>query len=215
MTAQRYVREVGKLLKCSSSKKKEVKAQLLAQINEKTDKGEPLDKVLGELGIPWDYANLYNDRFDRAERKKAKREKNIRRALIAAAIIAVIIVIARINLPSWSAIEDGGIFDAAQVEDEALRIIALFNSGDYDGLVESMNDEMQETLNAAKLSYAKAQFNGNFGAFKGIEEKAFSQAEQRGEKYAVAQIKASYENVTVSYTITFDADMKLAGIYFR
>ena len=48
MTAERYVKEVGKLLKCRASKKKEVKRQLLAEINRAAANGEPLEGVLGQ-----------------------------------------------------------------------------------------------------------------------------------------------------------------------
>ena len=38
---------------------------------------------------------------------------------------------------------------------------------------------------------------------------------QNGEHYAIAQVTVSYENVNVVYTLTYDADMKLAGLYMR
>ncbi len=75
MTAKKYVEEVGKLLKCRMAKKKEIKRQLLSEINDAVAKGETVDAVLKRMGIPWDYANQYNDRFDKAEWKAAKREK--------------------------------------------------------------------------------------------------------------------------------------------
>ncbi len=90
MTAERYVKEVGKLLKCRASKKKEVKRQLLAEINRAAANGEPLEDVLGRMGIPWDYANRYNDNFDKAERKAAKRERALKIWGIVLLVLAVL-----------------------------------------------------------------------------------------------------------------------------
>ena len=38
---------------------------------------------------------------------------------------------------------------------------------------------------------------------------------QHGNLYAFAQQEAKYENVTVIYSLTFDENMKLVGLYIR
>ena len=38
---------------------------------------------------------------------------------------------------------------------------------------------------------------------------------QRGQKFAIAQLNVSYENISVTYTLTFDDKMKLAGFYIK
>ena len=38
---------------------------------------------------------------------------------------------------------------------------------------------------------------------------------QHGNLYAFAQQEAKYENVTVVYSLTFDENMKLVGLYIR
>lgn len=35
------------------------------------------------------------------------------------------------------------------------------------------------------------------------------------EKYVVGQVTVNYENTNVTYTITFDEDLKLAGLYMK
>lgn len=101
MTAKKYVEEVGKLLKCRRAKKKEIKRQLLSEINDAVAKGETVDAVLKRMGIPWDYANQYNDRFDKAEWKAAKREK-------AMLIWGIVLVISLLYLDSYIEIFRGG-----------------------------------------------------------------------------------------------------------
>ncbi|MDE5823552.1 MAG: hypothetical protein K2H91_02555 [Lachnospiraceae bacterium] len=52
MTAEQYAKEVGKLLKCRASKKKEIKSQLVTEINSAVAKGADLEDVLNHMGIP-------------------------------------------------------------------------------------------------------------------------------------------------------------------
>lgn len=41
------------------------------------------------------------------------------------------------------------------------------------------------------------------------------EVQQMGQSFAVCQTTVIYENVTVVYTITFDEEMNLAGLYMR
>ena len=78
MTAEKYVKEVSKLLKCRTAKKKAIRDKLLSDINSAVASGERLEDVFAKMGIPWDYANRYNDNFDKAEKAAARREKTIK-----------------------------------------------------------------------------------------------------------------------------------------
>ena len=42
-----------------------------------------------------------------------------------------------------------------------------------------------------------------------------SEIRQNGQRYVVVQVAVTYENVNVTYTITFDENMKLAGLYMK
>lgn len=215
MTAEQYVNEVAKLLKCRAGRKKEVKKQLLADIHAAVEGGKTLEAVLAEMGIPWDFANLYNDRFDNAERKAAKREKRLRAAFLALLILAVAVGILYSKLPKWKEISESAVFSEEQVRSGAERIIGFYNDNDYDSIVACMNEEMGEELNGATIRYAKQQLCADFGALKSMEEISILEAVQEGEPYAMTRIRAVYENVSVVYAVTFDADMKLAGFYVK
>jgi len=41
------------------------------------------------------------------------------------------------------------------------------------------------------------------------------EVEQAGQKMAVIEIVANYENVTVIYQLSFDKNIKLSGLYLR
>lgn len=215
MTAEQYVNEVAKLLKCRTSKKREVKKQLLLDINTAVEHGRTLEEVLSEMGIPWDFANLYNDKFDKAEKRAAKREKRLRTALIVVIILAVLVGILYSKLPKWKDISESTVFTEEQVQSEAERIIGFYNDEDYDSIVACMNEEMREGLNGATLKYARQQLCEDFGDFESLGEMSVSEAVQEGMAYAMVRVSAAYHNIRVVYTITFDAEMRLAGFYVK
>ena len=119
MTAEKYVKEVAKLLKCRASKKKEIKDKLLADIHSAVASGEKLEDVLAKMGIPWDYANRYNDNFDKAEQTAARREKTrkIWGIIIAALVIAGVLIYW--NMPKWSDISESTVFSEETVQKAA------------------------------------------------------------------------------------------------
>lgn len=215
MTAERYVREVGKLLKCRTSKKREVKQQLLQEIHSAVAGGEDLEDVLKRLGIPWDYANRYNENFDSAELKAAKRERRLKRWGAALVVIAVILGMIYWWLPKWSDISESTLFSEEQVKDQAREVIKLYSENDFQSVILSMNEDMKQVLNAAALQYTKSQINEDFGELTAFGNMYVSEARQNGKSYAVVQVGVSYSNTSVTYTITYDEDMKLAGFYVK
>ena len=70
-------------------------------------------------------------------------------------------------------------------------------------------------LTAESMKAAKKTVSEEFGEKQ--ETKSFygQEVTQKGKHYAVCQIQISYENVSVIYTLTFDQDMKLAGIFLK
>ncbi|MDE7204167.1 MAG: DUF3887 domain-containing protein [Lachnospiraceae bacterium] len=215
MTAEQYAKEVGKLLKCRASKKKEIKSQLVSKINSAVAKGEDLEDVLNRMGIPWDYANRYNDYFDKAERKAAKRERALKTWGIVLLISAVLIAVVYWNLPKWSDISESTVFSEDRVKAEAEEIIRLYSDNDFQAVTARMNDDMKQVLNAATLQYTKSQMKENFGDLLAFGNMYASEAKQNDRLYAMVQVSVSYTNMSVTYTITFDADMKLAGFYVK
>ena len=216
MTAEKYVKEVSKLLKCRSAKKKEIKDKLLSDINRAVTAGERLEDVLARMGIPWDYANRYNDNFDKAERKAAKREKTMKIWGIVIVVIMAIIGLVYWYMPKWSDISESTVFSEDQVRTTAEEIITLYSNDEYEAVVAYMTDEMKEVLNVPTLQVSKSQLvTADFGALQSFGQMYISEAKQGRKKYAMVQVSVSYTNTSVVYTLTFDADMKLAGFYVK
>lgn len=216
MTAEKYVKEVAKLLKCRASKKKEIKDKLLSEITSAVATGESLENVLAKMGIPWDFANRYNDNFDKEEKKAAKREKTLKIWGIALLVIAIIIGIIYWYMPKWSDISESTVFREEQVQTTAEEIIRLYSDDEYEAVVAYMTDDMKEVLNAPTLSLSKAQLvTEDFGELQSFGQMDISEAKQGRKHFAMVQVSVSYANTSVAYTLTFDANMKLAGFYVK
>lgn len=216
MTAEKYVKEVGKLLKCRASQKKKIKAELLEKINKEVGQGRSLEDVLSQLGIPWDYANRYNDNFDKAERNAARREKKLKILAAVAAVFAVLVLILYWYMPKWSDIGESAVFNGQQVKETAENIIRLYSDDEYEAVVEYMTDDMKKVLNAPTLQLSKGQLaTADFGKLLAFGEMYASEAKQGSEFFAMVQVSVSYENTSIAYTLTFDEEMKLAGFYLK
>ena len=216
MTAEKYVKEVSKLLKCRSAKKKEIQDKLLSDINSAVAAGEPLEDVLAEMGIPWDYANRYNDNFDKAEKKAARREKTMKIWGIVLVVLVAVIGLVYWNMPKWGDISESTVFNEQQVRTAAEKIITLYGNDEYEAVVAYMTDDMKEVLNVPTLQVSKSQLvTADFGELQSFGQMDISEAKQGRKTFAMVQVSVSYTNTSVDYTLTFDAEMKLAGFYVK
>ena len=50
MTAEQYVNSIAKKIKCSGAKRKDIKQQLLTDINSRMTGGETLDDIISKMG---------------------------------------------------------------------------------------------------------------------------------------------------------------------
>lgn len=114
-----------------------------------------------------------------------------------------------------SGLKNSTIFSESVVEMEIKHVIELLDQEDYDTLQEISTDTMKESLTPEVWGEAKVQFAEDWGALETLGKMYFSEAEQDGEPMACGQVKATYENVKVTYTLVFDKEMKLAGLYIQ
>lgn len=167
------------------------------------------------MGIPWDYANRYNDNFDKAERKAAKRERALKIWGIVLLVLAVLTAVVYWNLPKWSDISESSVFSEERVKAQAEEIIRLYSDNEFEAVTGYMNEEMKQVLNAATLQYTKSQMKEDFGELLAFGNMYASEAKQSGARYAMVQVSVSYSEMSVTYTITFDEEMKLAGFFVK
>lgn len=97
------------------------------------------------------------------------------------------------------------------VTQAAAATVAALNSRDYDALTASMNETMTAALDKEKLAAAWEPFSEKMGAFSSIAKTRVGAS----KGYAVAVVTADYAAGTVTFTLSYDADLKLAGLYFK
>lgn len=74
---------------------------------------------------------------------------------------------------------------------------------------------MRSVLTEQKMQPALDSVSSDWGEFLTFGNGYQSEITQMGKKYVVIQLTAGYENVSVTFTITFDDKMQLAGLYMK
>ncbi|HWS30947.1 MAG TPA: DUF3887 domain-containing protein [Clostridia bacterium] len=107
-------------------------------------------------------------------------------------------------------------FDEETVKQSAKDVISLINAQDGESLRNMSTTTLSDALTDEKLAeiYTAISENGAFTEFG--EAAAFGSSDKStGIEYAVVVQQAKYEAKALTYTISFDTDMKLAGIYYK
>lgn len=105
-------------------------------------------------------------------------------------------------------------FDEVEVQTAAEKVIELLNQRDAEGLTALMTEEMKAVLTADIQAQIFTLLDES-GAFQEIVDLKMGGSTQNGITYAAVAAKAKYANREITYTISFDQDMKLAGLYLK
>lgn len=219
MRAETYVDKIVKQIQCSKSKKEEIRKQLLGDIRERVAAGESEEAVIAQMGTVEELAQEFNESFSAKERKRSRKAKSTKMIIITILVIIGLFAIATAllywMLPKGTDISESSIFVKEQVEARVEEVINLLDDGAYDTLAENATEQMAGVLNDEDMDAAKQLVGDDWGARVELGTIYMQEVEQQGVHYVITQVAASYENVTVTYTITFDENMKLAGIYMK
>uniref|UniRef100_UPI003FEE9726 DUF3887 domain-containing protein n=1 Tax=Roseburia sp. TaxID=2049040 RepID=UPI003FEE9726 len=219
MKAETYVDKIVKQMQCSKSKKEEIRKQLLGDIRERVAAGESEEAVIAQMGTVEELAQEFNESFSAKERKRSRKAKSTKMIIITILVIIGLFAIATAllywMLPKGTDISESSTFVKEQVEAGVEEVINLLDDGAYDTLAENATEQMAGVLNDEDMDAAKQLVGDDWGARVELGTIYMQEVEQQGVHYVITQVAASYENVTVTYTITFDENMKLAGIYMK
>lgn len=121
------------------------------------------------------------------------------------------------NNETWEeidSIDESKIFDETTLNEKVQVVIDCLNADDYDKLMSISDDLMQKSSTREGLNSAIATL-GDLGDFKSVTRANFVEVKDQGKLIAVGEIVALYEHKSVTYTISFDEDMKLIGLYMK
>lgn len=215
MNQENYLKEVEKHLNCGKARKKQIRRELEADICTASEQGEEWEETRKRMGEPAELAREFNENMGNTKRKMSRPKKIL---LICAAVAAVLAVLAAVLfwlLPKTYPISASSIFQEETVASEAEEIVELLNEKDYETLQEKSTDQMKTVMNEEYMEGAKAQVGGDWGEFQRFTSSISVEAVQQGKHFAITELTALYENRSVTYQISFDENMELAGIYMR
>lgn len=215
MNAEKYVNQIVKKVKCGRKKRIEIKQQLLSDVSAREKSGEALEQIIEDMGTPKEIAEEFNQNLPKEERKAYTKAIVWKGIVIAALILLLLIAYVWWAIPKYSEFGSSGRFSQSAVEEKAKDVIDLLNQNDYDTLQGMSENRMQAALTRETMDHAKAMVNDNWGSMQRIGTAYTAEFKQGGKLYAIIQVSAAYENVDVIYTISFDEDMELAGLFMR
>ena len=98
----------------------------------------------------------------------------------------------------------------------AQDVVSLLNAQDSEGLRSLFTEQMNTAItdDVFVQIYAAIEGGGKFDTIEDIRVVGFTD-NSSGEEFATAVVNAKYENQTFTYTITFNKQMQLAGLYYR
>ncbi|MCE5234531.1 MAG: DUF3887 domain-containing protein [Clostridiaceae bacterium] len=130
------------------------------------------------------------------------------------ALLAAVLVLFIAGCSPVPPLPDG--FDEDTVMQAAKDTIALLNAQDSAGLRAVSSDTLTAALTDETLSAVYTDISAG-GAFLEYGEAAAFGADDKttDTQYAVVVMQAKYESKTFTYTLSFDTDMKLVGLYYK
>ncbi len=215
MTKQDYVKQVVKKLNCPQNKRDDIARQLMSDIEIALGEGRPLEKILTEMGEPEALAREFNENFGSGEAPQGKKHRAVKVILVVAVVLAVLAVFAYWAFPKTREVGDSGKFTANVVEQYATAVVDAFSRGDYDTLEGYYSSEMKEAVTSQMLEELKPVIGDDWGEYRGVGTAYMAEVSQRGKEYVIVQMNASYANVSVTYTLTFNSKMELVGFYMK
>lgn len=215
MTAEKYVNNITKKIKCSKKKRIEIKQQLLSDISAELENGEVLENVLKRIGSVEEVAKEFNQNLSEAEERAYKKQKKI--TILSGAAFIIIVVIAAVYwfFPKVASLEEGGSFEKAVVEEQVKTVIQELDENQFEALRGHAIEQIQELLVEDTFIPIKEQLGEDWGERQSIGTIYMAEVKQQGQLFVVAQAVVGYKNINVTYTITFDKDMNLAGLYIK
>lgn len=215
MSEKRYVKAVARKIRCGGKRKKEIERQLLTDIQMREKQGERLEEIIARMGSAEEIADGFNESISAQEQKKYARNKVLK---IAAPIVLTVLFLGLFVyclFPKSADIERSKYFDKDRVEAAMKETIELLDAEDYATLQENAIPQMLAFLNAETRADMRSTLSDDWGERKQFGAVYMVELIQGNRHFAVGEMTVTYENVSVTYRLTYDEDMRLAGIYVR
>ena len=106
-------------------------------------------------------------------------------------------------------------FDKAAAISTAENAVEVIDTRDYDAIVKLFREDLQSQTSADSIKSAWDSPLAAAGDFVGYKSETATAITQSGTDYIVVVLTAEYQNSTLTYTISLDTDMNIAGMYMK
>lgn len=215
MNEKRYVKAAARKIRCGGKRKKEIERQLLADIQMREKQGEGLEEIIARMGPAEEIADGFNENIPAQEQKRYARNSVLKITVPVVLTVLCLGMFVYWLFPKSADIERSKYFDKDRVEAAMKETIELLDAEDYDALQENAIPQMQAFLNAETRADMRSTLSDDWGERKQFGAVYMVELIQGNRHLAVGEMTVTYENVSVTYRLTYDEDMRLAGIYVR
>ena len=215
MDEKRYVNAVARKLKCGGKRKKEIKRQLLSDIQMRENQGERLEEIISRMGKAEEIAESFNESISAKEQRRYAGNRVLKIVIPIVLALTFIAVSVYWIFPKTVDIEKSRVFDKEEVEAARKETVELLDAEEYAVLQENAIPQMQSFLNAETRESIRETLSDDWGERKQFGAVYMAEVIQGNTHLAVGEMTVTYENVSVTYRLTYDEDMRFAGIYVR
>ena len=215
MDEKRYVNAVARKLKCGGTRKREIKRQLLADMQARKNQGERLDDIISRMGKAEEIAEGFNENISVEERKRYARNRVLKIVIPIALALFFLGMAGYWLFPKTVDIEKSRYFDKEEVEAAMKETVELLDAEEYATLQENAIPQMQSLLNAETRKSMRETLSDDWGERRQFGAVYLAEVVQGNRHLAVGEMTVTYENVSVTYRLSYDEDMRFAGIYVR
>lgn len=213
MNKEAYLKAIMNGLNCSKKDKRRIYEDLKNDIDLRLENGEKLEEIIEQMGTP---EEMVTELTENMNLKPIKSNKKLFIGIISGVLVIFIVgfIAYQIFIPKQTMLADSNIFDQEMVEKKADEVVHLLDERNIDTVLDMCDDRLRSSLDTEGLLKILDEMNFN-GLEKLDNAYAFEVSSVLDGTYATCIVNASYENSIATYTLSFDQDLNLIGLYVK
>lgn len=215
MTADQYVKQITKGIQCDAKRRKDIRKQLKAEIQERLNKGEKLENIIESMGSVKEVVASFNETSSVVVHKSHAGKKLLKAIIPMILVLAIMMIPIILLLPKQTKISESEIFIQSEVDEAVVQVIDWLDRNDYESMRKIAREDMANVLTEEIMTPAKEKILIDWGKRVSMGKIYSVEITQKDKHFATCQVTAVYEKISVTYTMSFDEKMHLAGLYFK
>lgn len=215
MTANQYVKSITKEIICDKKRRKDIQKQLKAEIQERMNNGEKLEDIIEDMGTVKEIAASFNETAGIVLNKSHTGKKLFKAIAPILAIMILLVALVSAMLPKSRDLSKSEKFNQETVDAAVMQTLDLLDQNDYEALQKYAREDMVSVLTEDTMNPVKDKILLNWGERVSVGKIYSVEIIQKDQHFATSQVNVVYDRVNVTYTMSFDEDMHIAGLYLK